>query len=187
MSTLKEQFNELKMEIEEQKANQSPVIAIESQSKPPTNNESIKVDNLVGDLINTAIISEIQNNNETKEKVIETAKTIVNTKVDTVKIQANTDNNKANFDNKKEACACFGFSEKEDTLPKKAVDAMNVIHNFWLAIWIGLCAITLCPINFVAKRMQNTIKKTWITIVIALLIYLSIIIGLPTLIVNLVK
>lgn len=180
MSDLKEELQLVKKELQEDNA-------LISQPEPPKNNQTEKVDNLVGDLLETAIVGTIKTDKETQDKVINTAKTIIDTKIGTEETKAKTENAKANFDNKKEACACFGFGEKEDTLPKKAVNAMNVIHNFWLAIWIGICAITLCPVNFVAKRMQNTIKKTWITIVIGVLVYFSVIIGLPTLLVSLVK
>lgn len=182
MEDLKQELAELKQEIEKKNA-----VVIENPLETPKNETNTKVDDLVGDLINTATLSAIQNDNETKNKIIETAKTIVNTKVDTVSLQAKTENEKANFDNKKEACACFGFADKEDSLPRKAVNAMNVIHNIWLAIWIAICSFTWCPIMFISKRFHNAIKKTWITILLGIIIYLFVVAGVPTLITNLIK
>ena len=83
----------------------------------------------------------------------------------------------AYFRNKKGACECFGYNE--ETTEKWAVKVMNFWHNIMTAIWLCLGFFTFAPITFIAKKMTVIFKKTWLAIVVSVIIYLIIVVGVP--------
>ena len=127
---------------------------------------------LVEGMFNQAILHEVTNNEELKDKVLETAKTYVDTEMQTISTKVETKNKEAVFNNNKDACESYGFNEK--TTPKWAVSFMRWGYNVMLAIWLVVGSVTFMPIIFVAKKISVGIKKTWIAGLIAIVIYLAV-------------
>lgn len=127
---------------------------------------------LVEGMFNQAILHEVTNNEELKDKVLETAKTYVDTEMQTISTKVETKNKEAVFNNNKDACESYGFNEK--TTPKWAVSFMRWGYNVMLAIWLVVGSVTFMPIIFVAKKISVGIKKTWIAGLIAFVIYLAV-------------
>ena len=176
MSSLTEDFEKAKQELSVVEQNQEIV-----EQKPV----NAKVDDLVGNLMNSAIISTISNDESIKNKVVDTAKTVIDTKIETTKVQADTENKQAHFNNNKSACECYGY--EEDTTEKWAVRMMAWGHNVMTALWIIFGWFSFMPITFVTKKIHNIVKHTWLAILIAVLIYGFVVIGLPLITTNIIK
>lgn len=127
---------------------------------------------LVEGMFNQAIVHEVANNEELKDKVLDTAKTYVQTEMKTIENKVEEKHKEAVFNNNKDACESYGFNERQT--PTWAVNFMRLGYNVMLAIWLFIGSFTFMPVIFVAKKLSVGIKKTWIAGVIALLIYLAI-------------
>lgn len=145
------------------KPKEEPLVEV----KPEDKNQQ-----LVEGMFNQAILHEVTNNDELKERVLETAKTYVDTEMQTISTKVETKNKEAVFDNNKDACESYGFNEK--TTPKWAVEFMRWGYNVILAIWLFVGSFTFMPVIFVAKKISVGIKKTWLAGLLALLIYLGV-------------
>lgn len=133
---------------------------------------------LIDQALGVAITHKVKSDENIQGRLLNTADKVIDTAMNVAENEADTKDKEANFNNKKGACECWGYNET--TTEKKFVNAMAFIHSIFTAIWIGIGAITFAPIVFVAKKIQVIVKKTWIAVFIAVLIYLAIILT-PTL------
>ena len=129
-------------------------------------------DELVDSMFEQAVVHEVTNNEELKGKVLETAKDFVNTKADIIRTNVNTEQKEANFNNKKDACESYGFNEK--TTPIWATNMMTFGYNIMLAIWLFIGSFTFMPVIFIAKKIAVGLKRTWIAVIFAILLYLGV-------------
>jgi hypothetical protein len=129
-------------------------------------------DKLVDNMFEQAVIHEVANNKELKDKVLDTAKIYTETKMQTIATDVDTEHKEAVFNNKKDACESYGFNEKRT--PIWAIKFMSVGYNIMLAIWLFIGSFTFMPIIFVAKKISVGIKSVWIAGVIAVLLYLGV-------------
>lgn len=148
---------------------QKSLEAVEEEHKVNTNDAG----GLVNKAFEQAIIHRVANDAEVQENLLGSAKTVIDNKLNAIKSDAEQEDKKANFNNKKGACECFGYNEA--TTEKWAVNTMNVWHNIMTAIWLGLGFFTFAPITFIAKKVAVIFKKSWLAVLIAILIYVAII------------
>lgn len=143
--------------------------------KPKEEIETTHIDKkneLVEQMFEQAVVHQVANDEELKGKVLDTAKQFTETKMQTIETNVNTEFLEANFNNKKDACESYGFNEK--TTPVWATKVMSWGYNVMLAIWLFVCTFTLMPVIFITKKISVGLKKTWIAILFALIIYLSV-------------
>lgn len=141
----------------------------------PTNVENKTQDKnsaLVENMFNQAVMHEVSNNENLKETVLDTANTYVDTKMKTLKKKVDTEHKEAVYDNNKDACESYGFNEK--TTPTWAVNFMRWGYNVMLAIWIFIGSFSFMPVIFVAKKIAVGVKKVWLAVILALIIYLAV-------------
>ena len=127
---------------------------------------------LVENMFNQAVMHEVSNNETLKDTVLDTANTYVDTKMKTLKKKVDTEHKEAVYDNNKDACESYGFNEK--TTPTWAVNFMRWGYNIMLAIWIFIGSFSFMPVIFVAKKIAVGVKKVWLAVILALIIYLSV-------------
>lgn len=129
-------------------------------------------DLLVDNMFEQAVIHEVVNNQELKDKVLDTAKVYTETKMQTIATDVDTEHKEAVFNNKKDACESYGFNEKRT--PIWAIKFMNVGYSIMLALWLFVGTFTYMPIIFIAKKISVGIKNTWIAGLVAVIIYLGV-------------
>lgn len=129
-------------------------------------------DLLVDNMFEQAVIHEVANNQELKDKVLDTAKVYTETKMQTIATDVDTEHKEAVFNNKKDACESYGFNEKRT--PIWAIKFMNVGYSIMLALWLFVGTFTYMPIIFIAKKISVGIKNTWIAGLVAVIIYLGV-------------
>lgn len=134
---------------------------------------------LIEDMFKDGIKYQVSNNKELQDRVLETAKTYTETKMQVIQTDVDTEHKGAVFNNNKAACESYGFNEK--TTPIWAIKLMSIGYSIMLAIWLVVGSFTFMPVIFVTKKIAVGLKKTWIAVLFALLIYLGVII-LPLLI-----
>lgn len=163
-----DEIEELKKKVEEKQSQEIDIFKPKEQPvaevKEPDKNQQ-----LVEGMFNQAILHEVANNEELKEKVLDTAKTYVDTEMQTITTKVDTKNKEAVFDNNKDACESYGFNEK--TTPRWAVKSMGLGYSIMLGIYIFFASFTVMPVIFLMKKIQVAVKKTWIAIILALIIY----------------
>ena len=131
-----------------------------------------KKEQLVEDMFEQAVIHQISNNDDLKENVLTTAETYTKTKMKTIQTNVETENKEAEFNNKKDACESYGFNEK--TTPIWATRFMSFGYNIMLAIYLFIASFTVMPVIFLMKKIQVAVKKGWLAIIMALIIYLGV-------------
>ena len=143
-------------------------------SRPITAESKIEDKNsaLVENMFNQAVMHEVSNNETLKDTVLDTANTYVDTKMKTLKKKVDTEHKEAVYDNNKDACESYGFNEK--TTPTWAVNFMRWGYNIMLAIWIFIGSFSFMPVIFVAKKIAVGVKKVWLAVILALIIYLGV-------------
>lgn len=163
-----DEIEELKKKVEEKQSQEIDFFKPKEQApvevKPQDKNQQ-----LVENVFNQAVVHEVSNSEELKQKVLETAHTYVDTKMQTLATQVDSEHKEAVFDNNKDACESYGFNEKRT--PLWAVKFMKVGYSIMLAIYIFLASFTVMPVIFLMKKIQVAVKRTWIAIILALIIY----------------
>lgn len=127
---------------------------------------------LVDNMFEQAVIHEVVNNQELKEKVFDTAKVYTETKMQKIETEVDTEYKEAVFNNRKDACESYGFNEK--TTPIWATKMMSVGYSVMLTIWLFIGTFTFMPIIFIAKKISVAIKNVWIAGIVAIVIYLGV-------------
>lgn len=167
---LNEQIDKVEHQLVEQKQI-SPNI-FEKQEIIQEEKKIDEKDKLVENMFEQAVVVKVQNDDNLKQKVLDTANTFVDTKMQVIKKNVDTEHKEANFNNKKDACESYGFNEK--TTPIWATNFMNWGYNVMLAIWLFIGTFTFMPVIFVMKKINVGLKKTWLALLFALLLYLGI-------------
>lgn len=127
---------------------------------------------LIDSMFKDGIKYQVANNEDLQNKVLETAKTYTETKMQVIQTNVDTEHKEANFNNKKDACESYGFNEK--TTPIWATKFMSTGYSIMLAIWLFIGSFTFMPVIFIAKKMSVGLKKTWVAVVAAILLYFGI-------------
>ena len=139
----------------------------------PSSMPKVDADEVISSAFNSALIEKIDQSDELKENLMNSAERVIKNKVGKIDSDAERESKEAYFNNKKDACDCFGYTEK--TTEKWAVNAMNFWHNIMTAIWIVIGCFTFAPITFVAKKITVIFKRTWLAVLLAVIIYLLVI------------
>jgi hypothetical protein len=126
-------------------------------------------EDVVEKLFNAAVVETVANNTEIQEQIVDSAKETIQNKTQAIKDKAIAESKKAYFESNEGACDCFGFTEK--STEKWAVTLMTIWHRVMTAIWIVLGFFTYAPVTFIAKKLSVIIKRTWIAVFVAALIY----------------
>lgn len=130
---------------------------------------------LIEGMFRDGIKHQVANNEDLQKKVLETAKTYTETKMQVIQTNVDTEHKEAVFNNKKDACESYGFNEK--TTPIWATKFMSIGYSIMLAIWLFIGSFTFMPVIFVAKKISVGLKKTWIAVIFAILIYLGVVLS----------
>ena len=139
--------------------------------------EQKETDTIVQEMFHEAVKATVANDESLKGKVVDTAKKFTETKMQTIATNVDTEYKEAVFNNSRDACECFGSNEK--TSPIYAVKMMTFFYNILLAIWIFCGAFTFMPVIFIFKRIQVGLKKTWLALVFAIIIYMLVVFVVP--------
>lgn len=166
------EIEELEKKVEEKKQQELSIFEKKQEMPVAEVKQQDKNQQLVENMFNEAIGFEVANNEELKEKVLDTAKTYVDTEMKSIENKVEGKHKEAVYDNHKDACESYGFNEKRT--PLWAVKFMSWGYNVMLALWLLIGSFTFMPIIFVAKKISVGIKKVWLAGLIAVLIYLGI-------------
>lgn len=145
-------------------------------NKQPLPNENTKhiddTDELVDNVFKQAVVTQVQTDGELQTKVLGTAKKFTETKMEVIKNRVDKEDKQAFFENNESACECFGYDEKDTE--KWAVKYMKIWHTIMTAIWISIGWVTYAPVAFIAKKIGVIFRKTWIAVLIAIILYFGI-------------
>jgi len=145
---------------------ETPVINFTEQSSPPSVAETT-----MQSIVGQAVVHQMSND-DTKQRVLKTADKVIKTQISKIENQVEQGEKEAVFSNNKDACDLYGIDEK--TVPKWVVNIAKLVQNFWYIIWLIMGAATVAPIVFLGKKIKVVIKKTWIAMLFAVLIYAAI-------------
>lgn len=116
-------------------------------------------------------------------QLLDTANDIINNKLDEKQNDSERDKKRAALENNKDACDLYGIDEK--TVPIWVVKAAKIVQDFWYIIWIIIGFATTAPVVFLSKKLAVVFKRTWVAVLLAIIIYLAIV--LVPLIINMIK
>ena len=167
---------ELDMEIEKRaisKQEDSSIISFDKKDEQVQQKSETK--ELVDKGIQAAVMHKLQNEEEVQKKFLQTADKIIDTNVSRATNEAEKDEKKAIFENNKDACDLYGIDEK--TVPKWVVKCAKKVQDFWYAMWLVIGFFTTAPVVFLSKKVKVVLKKTWIAVTFAILIYAAIVLS----------
>ena len=148
--------------------------AMEINFDKPKEEEKPKEEiNLVKSGIDAAVKHKIINDESVQSRLLKTADTIIDTKISKEQNEAEKEEKIAVLQNHKDACDLYGIDEK--TVPKWVVKVASKVQNFWYAIWLIVGFFTIAPIVFLSKKIAVIFKKMWVAVLLAIIIYLSVI------------
>ena len=129
----------------------------------------------------------VKNDEQVQKSIVETAKKNIEVEMDTLSNKVEKENNKANMERNAEACSIFGYSSKKDIVEKWQQKMMVIVYNIWFVIYWFFASFTIAPIIFVFGKLQEGLKRTWLSITIAIIIYGLLALGIPFIISAVVK
>ena len=167
------EIEELEQKLEEKK---SELVKSEPQSifekREVVKQTEDKKNELIDSMFNDGIKYQVANNEELQNTVLETAKTYTEAKMQVIKTNVDTEHKEAVFNNRKDACESYGFNEK--TTPIWATKFMSVGYSAMLAIWLIIGTFTFMPVIFIAKKLVVGLKRTWVAVLFAVILYFGI-------------
>ena len=157
------------MEEEKKSEFKFPISAFE---KPKQEKPQSKTGEMIQDVFNAAVVQTVAHDEGIKEEIVDSAKNAIHNKTKAIKDQMEAEAKEAHFINNKSACECFGFTET--STEKWAVSMMKVWHRIMTAIWIIIGFVTYAPVSFIAQKIGVIIKRTWLAVLVAGIIYILI-------------
>ena len=134
---------------------------------------------LIEDIHRNAIISEVSNNKNIQDKIIEQAKKTVDNELNTLDQETIIRRQKITYDANKEACLMYGINEH---VPLWQIKLMRVGTGFWFILYWIFSTLTIVPLNVFFKGIKTFIKNNFIVFILSVLCYLIIVVGIPLLI-----
>lgn len=150
----------------------TPIFTPKKEEKPITTIEAAesRANEVVAEVFGQAVVHTVVNDESIQEKLLNTAQTVVENKAEVLANRAEKESKASFIDKHSDACFYFGY---DDTTTSK-------FHVKMMAFWIFvlntvyICTIgfiVVAPISFILRKLKVIIKKTWVAIILALLIY----------------
>lgn len=140
--------------------------------------EELSANEVIEKIHKSAVLYQAKENEEVNKRFVDQAKKTVEAELDTIDQQNQAKRQQATYNANKEACRCYGI---EDAVPLWQIRLMRFGHSIWFIIYWIFATVTICPINVFVTGINAFIKRTWLSILIALLIYILAVIVLPIL------
>lgn len=168
------------MQVDKKKLEIEKLVEQELQAAKSPVFEKIKddPDKIIADIHKAAIINQVQTDEATNKKFIEQAKKTVDNELGSINQENIAKRQKATYNANLEACRCYGV---EAAVPLWQIYLMRAGHAVWFVIYFLFASVTICPINVFVTGINAFIKRTWLSIVIAVLIYVSVVVLVPIL------
>lgn len=138
--------------------------------------EQDKAAELVKTVLHAGIVHKVQNDESVREKVLSTADKVISTRLDVEKNNAEKADKRAYFEANEDACTYFGYDEK--TTAKSHVKMMRAwswVFNALYIITIGFFVVA--PIVFFVSKLRVAVEKSWVVILLSVLIYLAVVLS----------
>ena len=144
-------------------------------SKKEESKQEKKIDNLslIDEGINAAVVHKIQTDEKIQTSMLDTADKLIGNKLQQAHNDSEREKKEAVFKNNKDACDLYGIDEK--TVPTWVVRGAKMAHSFWYVVWLIIGFFTTAPIVFLAKKITVILKRTWVAVLFAILIYAAVI------------
>lgn len=144
------------------KKTEKPITTIEAAES--------RANEVVAEVFGQAVVHTVVNNEDIQDKLLDTAHAVVENKAEVLANRAEKES-KASFI-EKHSDACFYFGYDDTTTSKFHVKLMA----FWIFVLNTIYIFTVgffvvSPISFILRKLKVIIKKTWVAIILALLIY----------------
>ena len=164
-------------QVEQPKQENTPVVQDESVQqfnalKNATTGEMVTA------LKNKEILNIFETDDDVKKEITESAKQDIHDNIDINKQDTKNKKAKKKFEGNKEACKIYGV---EDTVPLWQQALMSVGSAFWFIIYFIVATVTIAPISTFTMKLNTIFKKMWVSIVLAVVIYVAVVLTLPIL------
>lgn len=142
-------------------------VADKNENEKPLAN----VKNVVQQGVDAAVMHQLKNSEDVQKRFLQTGEKVVNTNLSAIENEAEAGEKEAILKNNKDACDLYGIDEK--TVPKWVVACAKKVQDFWYAVWLIVGFFTTVPIVFLGKKIKVVIKKTWVAMLLAIIIYVA--------------
>lgn len=132
---------------------------------------------MINAVTNKTTLDLVTNDEETKKKIVEHSKQQIDNEIEINNNKAESDKIETKFKCNKEACKIYGVV---DAVPLWQQRMMVVGYSIWFVIYFIIATLTIAPISIFAQKLTKIVVKSWAAILIAVVLYLIIVIGVPT-------
>lgn len=161
------------------KPNNEPMPMVQSEAvqefnalKGATTGETINA------LKNKEVMNLFKTDDEIKNKITESAKQDIQDNIDINNQDNKNKKAKKKFEGNKEACKIYGV---EETVPLWQQALMSIGSAFWFVIYFIVATLTIAPISTFTMKLNTIFKKLWVSIALAVVIYVAVVLTLPIL------
>lgn len=123
--------------------------------------------------IDCAVVEKIRNDEKVQDRMLAAADKLIDNRLEQAHNDSEREKKEAVFKNNKDACDLYGIDEK--TVPTWVVKGATATHAFWYVIWLIVGFFTTAPIVFLSKKIAVVFKRTWIAVLLAIVIYMAIV------------
>lgn len=145
------------------------VVAQPVAVEPAEPAKKVGASDLIEQGIGYTVVQKIQTDTDIQEKIGQTANRMIDNKLVEKANETERQKKEEVFKNNKDACDLYGIDEK--TVPVWVVKSAKVVQNFWYLIWLIVGFFTTAPVVFLSKKIAVVFKKTWVSVLLALIIY----------------
>jgi len=163
---------------EEEKRQEAPIEAVKQPSQLEVFDKLAHTDTekVLNAVTNQTALELIKTDANVALQVETQAKEQIGTHLEIQKIKTIQKKTEATFDTRKNACRVYGV---EDSVPAWQQKLMAIGSGVWFVIYFIIASVTIAPISTFALKLNVIFKKTWIAIVVAVIVYLLIAVVTP--------
>ena len=159
----------------EEERRQSLALSLESKEKelPPIEpeNKKAEIKKVAEKAIVAGAIASLQDE-DFQTKVKDQARQALGTEINTQQNILDREEQESFYDANKEACDAFGIDKG---VPTWQIKMMRVGHAVWFIVYYVVAFLTVAPITIFTKMFSHFIKRNWIALIIAVVIWALII------------
>ena len=154
----------------------APNISAEVEMPKGIDKATQKADEIVSEVFGQAVVHTVSTDETVQQQLLETAKQVVQDKTSAIADKASAESTAQHFLKHEDACGYFGYDEKTTT--KFHVNLMAAIIFVLNTIYIcSIGLLVVAPLSFILSKLRVIIKKTWLAVIFAFIIYLLIVLS----------
>ncbi|MDA3779720.1 MAG: hypothetical protein PF487_05775 [Bacteroidales bacterium] len=134
---------------------------------------------IVKELHDQGLIQFVEGNEEVQEKVMLQVAKSIDTELSKINSKGTKEAQNEAYDANSESCKNYGV---DTAVEQWKIKMMRIGSGIWFVIYFIIASVSITPVSVFTRGLNTFIKRMWISMIFAILVWLLITVGIPLLI-----